>query len=128
MTAVRNNPSSPPGTAELSVTRTSGRRAWLSASGELDLSTAHSLGQLLESQRVAGRAMVRLDVSHVTFMDGVCLGILLRAHHALLAARGMLILVDVGERIEHLLMITGLDQTFFYTKTPYDPSTRPFAG
>jgi anti-anti-sigma factor len=87
----------------------------LRAAGELDLAAVPSLNRLLKEHRDAGRPFARLDVSAVTFLDCSCLGVLLRAHQASLAARGILVLDGVSPRLERLLRLTHLETTLFHT-------------
>jgi anti-sigma B factor antagonist len=91
-------------------------RALLRAAGEWDLANAEQLGELLDEQVRAGRRLVRLDVSAVTFIDCACLEVLTGAHRRLLAARGTLVLTGVPARMSRLLHAAGLDGVLLTTE------------
>lgn len=98
---------------ELAVVGADPLRATVRASGALDLAARDSIVEVLGRQRDSGRAIVRLDVTDVTFMDCSCLSTLVEEHQRFLAARGQLVLTGVGPRTNRLLKVTGLDRILF---------------
>jgi anti-sigma B factor antagonist len=76
-------------------------------SGELDLSTAGHLRELLSGLIRAGTPQLVLDLSGVTFMDCTGLGVLIRAREASTVRGGGLLLVGVPGRVRALLALTG---------------------
>lgn len=105
---------------ELAVVGADPLRATVRASGELDLAARDSIVEVLGRQRDSGRAIVRLDLTDVTFMDCSCLHALVEEHQRFLAARGHLVLTGVGHRTSRLLELTGLDQILFAVPGPPD--------
>jgi stage II sporulation protein AA (anti-sigma F factor antagonist) len=75
--------------------------------GELDLSTAETLGQALGGTR--GKVVV--DLTACPFIDSTGLALLLRTAQRLERDSGSLGLVSVDPEIRRLLHITGLDMT-----------------
>ena len=102
-------------------------RATIRAAGELDLAARGPLAELLEQQQVAGRRVVSLDLSDVTFLDCSCVGVLVAAHHRFLDLHGLLVLTDVDGPVARILRATGLDNSLFITSTVARPS-RPRAS
>lgn len=76
-------------------------------SGELDLSTAGHLRELLTGLIRAGTPHLVLDLTGVTFMDCTGLGVLIHAREASTARGGGLLLVGVPGRVRALLALTG---------------------
>jgi len=97
------------------VIRVDASRASLSASGELDLAALDDLTELMESQAVAGRTFIRLDLSGVTLLDCSCLSALVAMHHRLRAASGQLILTSASGPVVRLLSLTHLQDTLLTT-------------
>ena len=102
-------------------------RATIRAAGELDLAARGPLAELLEQLLVAGRRVISLDLSEVTFLDCSCVGVLVAAHHRFLELRGLLVLTDVDAPVARILRATGLDDSLFLTPTVARPS-RPRAS
>lgn len=92
--------------------------------GEWDLAKAHLLGEQLAQHQKAGRRLVRLDVSAVSFLDCSCLGVLVTAHQRLLATRGTLVLTGVTPRLTRLLSLAQLDRVLLTTSLT-DLGARP---
>ena len=113
MTAVRNPTTSSAVGFELAVVGADPLRATVRAAGALDLAARDSIVEVLGRQRDSGRAIVRLDLTDVTFMDCSFLRALVEEHQRFLAARGQLVLTGVGPRTDRLLKRTGLDQILF---------------
>jgi anti-anti-sigma factor len=105
---------------ETTIVRRDARRATVYLQGELDLATAPNVTAALTDLLTGGYRFLRLDVSRLSFIDCAGLGVLLRAHHAVLAARGTLILTGIGPRIARLLALTDLHTTLFIAENP-DP-------
>lgn len=120
MAVVRHPTASSPVGFELAVVGADPLRATVRASGEFDLAARDSIVEVLGRQRDSGRAIVRLDVTDVTFMDCSCLRALVEEHQRFLAARGQLVLTGVGPRTNRLLKLTGLDQILFAVSGPPD--------
>lgn len=98
------------GAAPLTIAEQSvGRRAVLSVSGEVDLSTAAELQAAIEN--AGTRAFeVWLDLSETTFMDSSGLHALVRARARQANLRLALICPDGP--VLRVLTLTGLDRTF----------------
>lgn len=105
---------------ELAVVGADPLRATVRASGALDLAARDSIVEVLGRQRDSGRAIVRLDLTDVTFMDSSCLSTLVEEHQRFLAARGQLVLTGVGSGTNRLLKLTGLDRILFTVSEPPD--------
>ena len=71
--------------------------------GELDLAAAPVLRERFEEAAGAGPRGVVLDMAEVTFVDSSALRELLRAHAAVRAAGGELVLAGVGPAVARLL-------------------------
>lgn len=92
----------------LSVTaRVENVESLVHVAGELDLSTAGRLRELLTGVIRAGAPHLVLDLSGVTFMDCSGLGVLLHAREASTVRGGGLMLVGVPGRVLALLTLTG---------------------
>lgn len=79
--------------------------------GVIDLSTAGDLRAFLRrvvADRAEGSSQVVLDLSAVTFLDSVGLGLLVQAHERLAAAGGELVLRAVPRRVRRVLEVAGL--------------------
>jgi anti-anti-sigma factor len=79
--------------------------------GELDLTTADQLRRAAAPHLAAGGRLV-LDLSQVTFCDSTGLAVLVGFHKRLVAVGGGLELYAPVQRVQHLLMITGLNRVF----------------
>lgn len=106
---------------ELTVVALDPLRAVICAVGELDLGARGALAEVLRQQEDAGRRVVRVDLSRVTFIDCSCLGILVASHHRFLKLHGLLVLAGVDARIERVLKIAGLGDSLFIVSTEEDP-------
>jgi anti-sigma B factor antagonist len=102
-------------------------RATIRAAGELDLAARQPLTALLQQQLIAGRRIISLDLSEVTFLDCSCVGVLVAAHHRFLELRGLLVLTEVDARVARILRATGLEDSLFMAPTGARPS-RPRAS
>jgi anti-sigma B factor antagonist len=83
----------------------------LRAEGELDVGTA---AQLREAVAAALDAHDRLavDLSAVTFLDSVTLGVLIGAYNRTKESGGALAVVVTDDRVRRVFRITGLDKVF----------------
>lgn len=88
-------------------------RAVVRAVGELDLAAREDLTEVLRQENAASGAVVRLDLSEVTFLDCSCLGVLVGAHHRYRERDGLLLLTGVGGPVARLLRVTRLEDTLF---------------
>ena len=77
--------------------------------GELDVTTAPALGQLL-SQFEAGS--VTIDMSEVTFIDAAIIGILVKTNTRRRRTNGKLTVFGARPLIQRLFGITGLADLF----------------
>ena len=96
-------------------------RTTIRAVGELDLTARDDLAHVLRQQEGAPSRVVQLDVSHVTFLDCTCLGVLVGAHHRLLELHELLVLAGVNAVVDRMLRATGLDGTLSVVPTGQDP-------
>ncbi|MBA2471516.1 MAG: STAS domain-containing protein [Pseudonocardiales bacterium] len=90
---------------------TDAARSCLVLHGELDLSTAAGLEQVLDRLRGAGHHQITVDVSGLEFLSAAGLTVFLRADEALGAVGGRLVLTRPTRMARRVLAITGLDTT-----------------
>jgi anti-sigma B factor antagonist len=90
--------------------------ALVTASGEVDVSTADQLGDALLGPLVNGSPRVLLDFTHVTFIDSTGLGVLVKVHREAQSRQAAFALVHPTPQTRRLLAVLGLDQLF----TVYD--------
>ncbi len=102
-----------PGQFAVTVLAEDAQRCRLAVAGELDLGSARRLVAELDRQLAAGRRFVSIDLSELSFTDSTGVGVLLATHERLLARRGTLILSGVGQPVERMLQLTGLDGVLF---------------
>jgi anti-sigma B factor antagonist len=79
--------------------------------GELDLSTAADLEEILDRLRHDGHHQITLDLSGLEFLSAAGLTVFLRADQALAALGGRLVLTRPTRMARRVLAITGLDDT-----------------
>ncbi|SCF05627.1 anti-sigma B factor antagonist [Micromonospora coriariae] len=110
----RNSPSGrllPAGEPILCVAATSEPPATLiRASGEIDMSSAHLLVDMVELIAAHPAPQVALDLSEVTFFGAHGVSALLRARHLVTCAGGVLTLAAVSSTVRRILGVTGVDQ------------------
>ena len=112
---------------ELTVVAVDPVRAAIAAAGELDLAARDALTEVLHQHVNAGRRVVRLDLSKVTFIDCSCLGILVAFHYRFLKRHGLLVITGVDARMERVLEVAGLRDGLFIVPAEQDPFGRvPF--
>lgn len=86
-------------------------RAVVTAVGEMDMSTADLVRVEVLQAFTSGCIDVTIDLSEVTFIDSVSLGVLVGCHKTLRASGGSLRIVT-GKTVRRMLAISGLDQVF----------------
>jgi anti-sigma B factor antagonist len=84
----------------------------VSVSGELDLASVEPLERELESVVERGALRVIVDLTAVTFIDSVSLGVLVRDAKRVRDNGGTFVLVAGDPRIRRVFEITGLDRMF----------------
>ncbi|MGB8963456.1 MAG: STAS domain-containing protein [Pseudonocardiaceae bacterium] len=77
--------------------------------GDLDLTTAPRLEQILDQLRRDGYRHITLDLSGLEFLGACALSVFIRVDQALRAADGQLILTSPPPIVARVLSITGLD-------------------
>lgn len=88
-------------------------------SGEVDLAVAPELEERLDDLIANGASTIVVDLSDVTFLDSIALGVLIGALEACRSAGGDLHLVVTEPRVLKVLEITGLVDTFpLHTSVP----------
>ena len=85
-------------------------RAHVALHGELDIADAPQLLAVLEAHLEAGRRVLRLDTTDVTFLDSTVLGAMVAAHRRCVEMHGSLILTGVHGVVERIVKLTGLDR------------------
>jgi len=94
------------------TTANRGRTAVMTISGRIDVYTASSVGEAIQSLIVAGAANVVLDLTSVTRLDSSGLGTLVGNSKSITSLGGVLSLVGAGEGIRRMLEITSLAKYF----------------
>jgi anti-sigma B factor antagonist len=85
------------------------QRSWVTLRGELDVTSAPHLQQVLDQLCRDGYSEIVLDLSGLVFLSAAGLTVFHRVDHQLRAAHGRLILHRPGRRARRVLAITGLD-------------------
>jgi anti-sigma B factor antagonist len=88
------------------------RTAVLSVHGELDLHQAPELEDHLAEAIADGAELVVVDLTHVTFIDSMALGVLLSAVNRLRLRGGSLRLVVPNPSLRRIFEISLLDRVF----------------
>ena len=96
---------------ELSATKV-GDVSVVTATGELDLSTADELRECLFGVVAGGARRIVLDLSAVTFLDSTTLGVLVSTHNRLKPVNGRLELVCQHPMVLKVLRTTAFDRLF----------------
>jgi anti-sigma B factor antagonist len=92
----------------------------LALHGEVDLHVAPELRDRLTNAIEDGAEFVVLDLSRVTFMDSMALGVLLGALKRLKPRGGELRLIVPGAELRRIFEITLLDQVFTLNETRHE--------
>jgi anti-anti-sigma factor len=87
-----------------------GPEALVKVTGEIDASTAPTLGQALDSAIDRGMRTVVVDAAGITFIDSSGLSVLVAAHKRLIAGDGELVVASSSAPVRRLLGISGLDR------------------
>jgi anti-sigma B factor antagonist len=98
-------------------------RAALALSGEIDLAMAPDLRTELERHLDAGRRVIRVDMSEVSFIDSSAIGELIRATEWCRREHGSLILTGVPLRVRRLIALGGLDAVLLVDTVGDGPAT-----
>lgn len=93
-------------------------RAIIFVRGDLDAAKCQLLTAVLDNHLQLGHRFVRLDLSRLEFLDAAGLRTLVAAHNQFLAARGNLILTNVGPLVLRLLSLSELDQALLIADGP----------
>jgi anti-anti-sigma factor len=101
---------------------TDATRAIIQVRGDLDAANCQLLTAVLDNHLRLGHRFVRLDLSELEFLDGAGLSALVAGHNRFLAARGSLILTNIGPMVVRLLGLTQLDQALLIADGPGDLS------
>ncbi len=80
--------------------------------GEVDVFSAPELANQLTQLFDAGRRIVMVDLTAVTFLDSTGLGTLVAARNRAEEAGGQLPVIGSGDRVMKLFRITGLEDVF----------------
>lgn len=80
----------------------------LAPAGDIDLHTAPELRNQLDTQRKDGAVWIVVDLSGVEFLDSSALGMLVGAHHELVAAGGGLKIACPKPHVQKVFRITRL--------------------
>jgi anti-anti-sigma factor len=93
-------------------------RVVFSLDGELDMASAPALQAALESESLAGKEMVVLDLRRLRFVDSTGLRIILAARNRC-RERGQQLAVTRGsEQVERLLSVTGMGDHLLTVAAP----------
>jgi anti-sigma B factor antagonist len=87
-----------------------GRRAMITAVGEVDLSSTTELVEAIEAARRCGASEIWLDLTGTTFMGCAGLRTLLDAHARLIEEERRLVLICPPGPVLRLLTLTGVDR------------------
>lgn len=68
--------------------------------------------ELLSLVEEVGRSRLILDFSDVRMLSSSMLGVLIRVHHRIVAARGRLVLCRIADSIMEVFEITNLNKVF----------------
>ncbi|WP_037857828.1 STAS domain-containing protein [Streptomyces sp. NRRL S-340] len=100
------------------VHRTRADRRLETFRGGLDLHTAPHLADTLQPLLATEGHSVLLDLSGVTFLDSTGLTCLIAAYRTARTAGARLALIAPGERVRHMLALTGADRVLHSCPTP----------
>jgi anti-sigma B factor antagonist len=80
--------------------------------GEIDIETAPELRQVVTQVTDAGADRLVFDLSDVTFVDSIGLGVFVLARKKMLLRRGTIDIVASTRRVVAIFTIAGLDELF----------------
>lgn len=102
-----------------------GREAFVGLSGELDLSSAPQLRQLLVTTLTEGRPRrLVVDLTELVYLDSTGLSVFVTAHKRASASGIEFCLANPNSSVRRLLGITALDQIFVMVD-PAEPAASP---
>lgn len=90
----------------------------LALSGELDLSSATQVEDVLKEIEDAGPGLLVIDLRDLTFMDSTGLRVMVSADARARDAARRLVLVQGPEAVHRVFRITGLDDHLAIVDTP----------
>ena len=96
----------------------------LAPHGELDLRVAPELRDRISTAIEDGADTVVIDLSAVTFIDSMALGVLVGAAHRHELRGGRPRLVDAAPELRRIFELTLLDRLFFLDSTREEAQTR----
>lgn len=91
-------------------------RTIVTVTGDVDFGGTAGFRAYLNDAVAAGLPVL-VDLTHVTFMDSMGLGVLVQTHKRLAAGGGFLVLVCPDNAVLRLLRITALDRLFAIAPT-----------
>ena len=86
--------------------------------GELDMSDADRVGDILAHAAASGHPILRVDLSHLTFADSSAVKALLLGAKAADAHGVTYLLVNPHGNVQRLLAVTGLDEALTVVSEP----------
>jgi anti-sigma B factor antagonist len=96
----------------LTLERLSSGAVRIALRGELDLNHAYSFDEELRGVEEDRPHCIVLDLRELTFMDSCGVGRLVAARRRARRAGRRLVLVRGGRAVQHLLALTGVDESF----------------
>jgi anti-anti-sigma factor len=99
----------------------SGQWCHLTVHGDVDIATAHLLGEAVADALARGRRHVAIDMRSVTFMDSTGLSAILVGRKAALAAGGSLLLTEISSTVQLVLDATNLTDLLVDADAGGDP-------
>ena len=90
----------------------------LALSGELDLSSAGQIEDVLKDLEAAGPEVLVLDLRDLTFMDSTGLRVMVSADARARDASRRLVIVQGPETVHRVFRITGLDDHLEIVESP----------
>lgn len=86
--------------------------------GEIDLSNAWAVREIIEEECARHPAKLVVDLDAVEFVDSSALNLFVTTHRTLLAEGCLLVLASPSEQVWRSFVITHLDGTLLFEKTP----------
>jgi anti-sigma B factor antagonist len=84
----------------------------IEVTGEIDIDTAPQLRDVVAQVTDAGADRLVFDLTHVTFVDSIGLGVFVLARKKMLLRRGSVGIVAPTRRLIAIFKISGLDELF----------------
>ena len=89
--------------------------------GEFDIASADDAGRILQELLSRGDAAVVLDLSGLDFMDSTGVRFLVEGRDTALARGVKLSLVEGGDAVQRVLMVSGVAALFEDVDEPHSP-------